>query len=164
LFDYKDTANPKELEPVQLIKDKCYFWNKDSAIIYMAFYEYSKNYLDIRFSDGNYYIRKNRIATFRYDDKSLFLKLKLKNPIKYAYEIEKLPKYLQECFSDKARKCRRCGCLGNNSDTCNNRILWKFDGIDYIGCSMESFYFNNIKNEDIPRLFILLEYEYSIKK
>jgi len=164
LFDYKVTANPKELDTMQLIKDDSYAWDEESKNTYINFYEYSKKYPTIRFSEGSYYVGKKRICTFRYDERREFLKLKLKNPDKYISEIEKLPEYLQVCFSEKVKKCWGCGCLGNNPDTCNNRIYWKLNDVDYIGCSMESFYFNDIKNEDIPRLFALLEYEYSIKR
>ncbi len=164
LFDYKVTANPKELDPMQLIKDNCYAWDAERKNAYINFYEHSKKYPAIRFSEGNYFIRKKRICTFRYDERREFLKLKLKNPDKYISEIEKLPDYLQACFSKAAKKCWGCGCLGNKPETCNNRIYWKFDGTDYIGCSMDSFYFNDIKDKDISRLFTLLEYEYGIQK
>lgn len=165
LLDYKATANPQELNPMQTVKDRCYALDKDSADIYINFYEYSKKYPTIHFF-GDYFIGKKRIAIFRYSDKIGFLKLKLKlkNPDKYIPEIEKLPERLQACFSDKVIKCSRCGCLGNNPETCNNRILWTLKNVDYIGCSMQSFYFSDIKNEDIPRLFTLIECEYSIKK
>ena len=164
LFDYKVTANPQELKPLQIIKDKSYFCNKDRVDFYLAFYEYSKKYSAIRFSDGNYYIKKNRVVIFWYNDRQGLLKLKLKNPNKYITALENLPKNLQECFSNKAIKCHRCGCLGNNPDICNNRILWKLNDIDYIGCSMDNFYLHDIKIEDIPHIFSLLEHEYGLKK
>ncbi|WMJ87399.1 hypothetical protein [Anaerocolumna sp. MB42-C2] len=166
LFDYKTTANPKKLEPMQIIKDDTYTWDERCQQTYISFYEYSKKYPTIRSYGRDYYIGKKRIGTLRYDANHEFLnlKLKLKNPDKYISEIEKLPENLQSCFSNDVKKCWGCGCLGNNPDMCSNRIYWKFSSVEYIGCSMESFYFNGIKSEDIPRLFSLLEYEYSIKK
>lgn len=164
LFDYKVTANPKALDPLYSVKDACYTWDKESQNAYMRFYECSKQYPAIHFFDGGYYIGKKRISTFRYHDRQVFLKLKLKNPNDYISQIESLPGHLRACFSDKARKCRGCGCLGNKPDTCGNRIYWTLGGVDYIGCSMESFYFNGIKDEDMPGLFALLEHEYGIQK
>ena len=162
LFDYKVTANLKELDQMQSAKDDCYTWDAERRNAYLKFYEYSKKYPAIRFAKGNYFVGNKRICTFRYDDSHKFLKMKLKNPEKYMAEIEKMPEYLQECFSKKAKKCTGCGCLGNNPDACNNRIYWKFRNKEYIGCSMESFYFNDIKDKDIPYLFTLLKYEYKI--
>lgn len=37
LFDYKVTANPKELTAEQLVKDDCYAWDEDSKNIYKDF-------------------------------------------------------------------------------------------------------------------------------
>jgi len=162
LFDYKVTANPRKLDELQAVKDDCYTWDKDKKNTYIKFYEYSKKYSAIHFTKGNYFIGKKRICTF-YDCSGNFMKLKLKKLLNYMTEIEKLPENLQECFSEKASKCTRCGCLGNNPDTCSNKIIWNFNGKKYIGCSMGSFYFNNIKEKDIPLLFKLLEYEYKIK-
>lgn len=165
-FDYKTTANPKELESLQIIKDDAFTWDEVCKQTYIDFFEYSKQYPAIHFFGRDYYIGKKRIGTLRYDEKYEFLnlKLKLKNPDKYISEIEKLPEHLQTCFSKDVKICWGCGCLGNNPDTCSIRIYWRFNSIDYIGCSMECFYFNDIKSEDIPQLFSLLEYEYNIKK
>jgi hypothetical protein len=164
LFDYKVTANPQELNELQSVQDDCYIWDSERKNVYIKFYEISKEYPTIHFAKGNYFIGKKRICTFRYDNSQRFLKMKLKNPGKYITVIEKLPEYLQECFSKKAIQCSRCGCLGNNPDTCNNKIHWNFKGNDYIGCSMDSFYFNDIKVKDIQYLFTLLEYDYNIEK
>ncbi|MCL2672002.1 MAG: hypothetical protein FWF10_08195 [Clostridiales bacterium] len=163
LFDYKVTADPGELDPAQAVKDDSFTWDAERKNTYINFYEYAKKYPAIRFSNGDYYIGKKRVCTFRYDDRREFLKLKLRNPGKYIAEIERLTAHLQTCFSGAARKCSRCGCLGNDPDACNNRICWRLDGVDYVGCSMDSFYFNDIKTEDIPRLFALLACEYDIK-
>jgi len=158
LFDYKATANPKELDTMQLVKDHCYTWEAERKNTFINFYKYSKKYSKICFFGNDYFIGKSRICTFHSD----YMKMKLRNLNEYMHEIEKMPENLQECFSKNVRKCSGCGCLGNNPDTCKNRIYWKFKDTDYIGCSMQSFYFNVIKNEDIPQLFKLLEYEYKL--
>lgn len=163
LFDYKVTANPRELSAAQLIKDESFTWDNESKEIFLSFYEHSKEYPEIRFSGGGYYIGKKRVCIFRYDNNEVFLKIKLKNPEKYINEIEKLPEHLLSCFSKNAKKCRNCGCLGKAPESCSNRIYWKINGVDYIGCSIESFYFNDVKSKDIPCLFKLLECEYGIK-
>jgi len=163
LFDYKVTADPAALDPMLSARDFCYAWDAERKDAYLRFYEYAQKYPAIRFSKGDYYIGKKRVCTFRHDDRCEFLKLKLRNPGKYIAEIERLPGHLQACFSGAARKCSRCACLGNDPDTCNNRICWRLNGVDYVGCSMESFYFNDIEAEDIPRLFALLACEYDIK-
>lgn len=109
---------------MQLIKDDSYAWDEESKNTYINFYEYSKKYPAIRFSEGSYYVGKKRICTFRYDEKREFLKLKLKNPDKYISEIQKLPEYLQVCFSKKVKNVGAAAALA----TIQIRVITEYIG------------------------------------
>jgi len=163
-FDYKITADLDKIPIEQWIKDQANYngFSEKLKEFYIAFWECSQKYKQIKF-DGEYYYKSKRIArimntgyeAIRTDFR---LSLKLPKPNKYTDFLITLPENIQQSF-----KSNQCWC-NPLREPCKLRLHWEFDGQKYFGCSCWCFMFTDFDVNHVPSYWKILELEYGLVK
>lgn len=168
-FDYKITADRKEIPMLQWISDEADYlgYSPEQKAFSIAFYEYSLQYKDVKFN-GDYTYKSKRIARIFQDGyiamgtTEFLLHIKIKDMDKYIEEIHAMPEIIKKAMTKDS--CRHCNFQGATADHCKFRLHWTFNEQSYLGCSHACFYFNDFDIAHIPNYWRLLELEYNLKK
>jgi len=155
-FDFRFTADQDKIPMSEWIEYELQSQGcgEEKIAFYVAFYEYSLKYKDVKY-DGNYFYKSKRIV------KHDFL-IKLNNPDNYMDEIMAMPECIRNQFAKSY--CSHCNFQGASEEYCKYRLRWTYDNVPHEGCAFQCFWFNDTDSTLVPHYWRLLELEYGLIK
>lgn len=107
---------------------------------------------------------KKYIARIYFRDDEIVLRLYFSDIDKYREYIESSPDFIKKPFVDDSHKCKS-GCKGMIvNGKCRYRKTYALNGVNYVKCAEESFYFCKLNTENASKYVELLTVFYPNKR